>query len=89
MNTFGCGDGFSKRRWQSLVSLLSVAVLCAVGTPQLSAMQDAPATAQGAQAPPTRNRLPSSCSAWSRRLRSTRIRWSRRSWQRPRFPSKS
>ena len=58
MNTFGCGDGFSKRRWQSLVSLLSVAVLCAVGTPQLSAMQDAPATAQGAQAPPYAQQTP-------------------------------
>ena len=53
METFGSDVGFSKPRWKrSLISLLSMALLFAIGPQRLSATQDAPAATQGAQAPP-------------------------------------
>jgi len=60
MNTFGCATGFSWSRWgrQTLISLLSIALLCAIGAQKLSGMQDAPAAAQDAQAPPYAQQTP-------------------------------
>ena len=60
MKTFGCALGLSRPRWwkQSLISLLSMALLFAIGPQKLLAMQDAPAGAQAAQAPPYAQQTP-------------------------------
>ena len=97
MNIFGRAAGFSRPRLgkPDLISLLSLALLFATWPQKLSASQDAQAPHRRARRRrarrrrPTRNRLPNSCSSWSRRLRCIRIRWWRRFWRRPRFPSKS
>ena len=53
MKTLGSAVGFSRLRWrkQGLASLLSIAVLSAMGAPKLSVAQDTPPAAQAAQAP--------------------------------------
>jgi len=53
MNIFGRAAGFSRPRWgvQILISLLSLALLFAIGPQNVSAHQDAPAPPQAAPAP--------------------------------------
>jgi len=60
MNTFECATEFSWSRWgrQSLISILSIALLCAIGSQKLAGMQDGPATALAAQAPPYAQQTP-------------------------------
>ncbi|MGB9489536.1 MAG: DUF3300 domain-containing protein [Terriglobales bacterium] len=67
MNTFECATEFSWSRWgrQSLISLLSITLLCAMAAQKLYGMQDAPAAAQAApaaaqaaQAPPYAQQTP-------------------------------
>ena len=66
MNILGFAAGFSRPRLGRpiLVSLLSLALLFASWPQSLSAYQDAQALPQDTQAPPTRSRLPNSCSSW-------------------------
>ncbi len=60
MNTFECATEFSWSRWgrQSLISILLIALLCAIGAQKLAGMQDGPATALAAQAPPYAQQTP-------------------------------
>ncbi len=53
MKTLGSAVGFSRLRCrkEGLAFLLSIAVLCAIGTSKLSVAQDTPPAAQAAQAP--------------------------------------
>ena len=91
----GGATGFSKSRLgrQTVVSLLSVALLFASLPQKLWAYQD---DQRLHSLPPrnqrrrhhTRNRLPSSCSNWWRRLRCIRIRWWHRFWRHLPFPTR-